>query len=77
MIIKKKALKRLQWIIIGLFFSMNIIAYFHAYKFTHFSELNIEKTKNPKELGVINKIKALLFGINNPKPINKTQPTRH
>lgn len=76
LIIKKKALKKLQWIIIGLFISMNIIAYFHAYKFTHFSESNIEKTKTPKDLGVINKIKALLFGINNPKPINKAQPTR-
>ncbi len=73
---KKKAVKRLAWIGIGLFVAMNIVAYFHAYKFTHFSESSVEKTKNPKELGMINKIKALLLGINNPKPINKTQPTR-
>jgi pimeloyl-ACP methyl ester carboxylesterase len=76
MITKKKVIKRLRWIVVGLFVSMNIIAYFHAYKFTHFSESNAEKTKNPKELGVLNKVKTLLFGINNPKPINKTSPNR-
>jgi uncharacterized protein len=73
---KRKVLKRLQWIVIGLFLAMNTIAYFHAYKFTHFSESGTDKTKNPKELGTSNKIKALLFGINNPKPINTTQPAR-
>jgi uncharacterized protein len=76
MTIKKKTLKRLAGVGIGLFVAMNVIAYFHAYKFTHFSESSVEKTKNPKELGMINKIKALLLGINNPKPVNKTQPTR-
>jgi uncharacterized protein len=76
MVFKAKTLKRLRLILLILFVAMNTVAYFHAYKFTHFAETNIEKTKNPKELGIINKIKALIFGINNPKPINKVNPTR-
>lgn len=76
MILMKKVWKRLRWIVIGLFISMNMIAFFHAYKFTHFSESGIHKTKTPKELGVFSKVKTLLFGINNPRPINQTQPSR-
>lgn len=63
--------------IIGfIFIFINIIAFFHAYKFTHFTENNSEKTKNPEKLSAIDKAKTILFGINNPKPKNNKFPTQ-
>jgi pimeloyl-ACP methyl ester carboxylesterase len=54
---------------------MNIVAYFHAYKFTHFSHTTEAKTKSGS-LSFGGKMKALFFGISNPRPENKTQPKR-
>lgn len=54
---------------------MNIVAIFHSYKFTHFTENKIEKTKNPKRLTTSQKIKTLIFGISNPRPKNKNLPS--
>jgi uncharacterized protein len=51
---------------------MNAVAYFHAYKFTHFSIAVVEKTKSPEKLSSLDKIKTLLTGVNNPRPNNKT-----
>ncbi|WP_218148482.1 alpha/beta hydrolase [Parafilimonas terrae] len=53
---------------------MNIVAIFHSYKFTHFADTNIEKTQTPEQLQFGGKLKALFFGVNNPRPINKTKP---
>lgn len=72
----KKVLKRIIWILTAIFIFMNTIAYFHAFKFTHFTENQIEKTKNPEELSAFKKIKTLIFGINNPRPINKKVPSQ-
>jgi hypothetical protein len=71
-------MKLKQWLgIFGItFFLINGITYFHAYKFTHFTENNVSKTKDPKKLSATEKIKTLLFGINNPKPINKRFPSQ-
>jgi len=56
---------------------MNIVASFHAYKFTHFAENRMEKTKSPGKLSSLDKIKTLLFGVNNPRPFNKGKPIIH
>lgn len=53
---------------------MNVVAFFHAYKFTHFTTADKEKTKSPGELGTAGKIKALFFGVSNPRPVNGTAP---
>lgn len=53
---------------------MNIVAIFHAYKFTHFSDNENERTKDPKQLSIGSKIRTLIFGINNPRPKNKSFP---
>lgn len=74
---KRKLFKRIFWIIITLFILMNIVAFFHAYKFTHFAGNNIvSKTKSPDKLTAFAKIQALLFGISNPRPVNNTAPTQ-
>lgn len=53
---------------------MNVIASFHAYKFTHFSNDNSEKTKSPNKLSILEKTKTLFLGVNNPKPQNTKFP---
>ena len=55
---------------------MNIVAFFHAYKFTHFVENNSIKTNTPEKLSTFDKVKTLFFGVNNPKPKNLKFPTQ-
>ncbi len=50
---------------------MNVVAFFHAYKFTHFTSSSVAKTKKPEELSFAEKLKAMLFGVSNPRPQNK------
>lgn len=59
------------------FVLMNIVAFFHAYKFTHFVDGNVTKTKSPEKLNSFDKIKTLLTGVNNPRPINKEKPFKY
>ena len=54
---------------------MNIVSIFHSYKFTHFSDSKIEKTKDPQKLSTLKKFKTLIFGVNNPRPENNISPT--
>jgi alpha-beta hydrolase superfamily lysophospholipase len=68
--------KKLVLIILVLFFLMNLVAFIHAYKFTHFSDNNSSKTKNPEKLSFLEKVKTLAFGVNNPKPKNIGFPTQ-
>jgi len=71
----KKGIKRIFWGLTAIFILMNIVAVFHAYKFTHFSKSDIEKTKSSTKLSTVNKIETLIFGVNNPRPENTTIPT--
>ncbi len=68
--------KRILRIALILFILMNIVAYFHAYKFTHFSLTETSKTREPKKLSFSEKIVTILFGVNNPRPENKIIPDR-
>lgn len=54
---------------------LNIIAFFHAYKFTHFSDDNKKRT-DPKELTFFGKLETLAFGVDNPRPMNTNKPAR-
>lgn len=62
--------------ILIIFILINIVAFFHAYKFTHFTDNNLLKTKSPEKLSTFEKAKILLFGVNNPKPKNAKFPTQ-
>lgn len=55
---------------------MNIVAAFHAYKFTHFTSATVTKTKSPDKLSLGDKLKALFFGVNNPRPANTKIPSQ-
>src|SRR5690606_38119633 len=63
------------WTLTAIFVLMNIVAIFHSYKFTHFADSKIEKTKDPKNLTTGQKINILIFGISIPRPENSTTPT--
>lgn len=73
---KKKLKKRLLLILSGFFLFMNVIAFFHAYKLTHFADSNSGKTKSSNQLSTSEKVKTILFGVNNPKPINTAFPSQ-
>lgn len=73
---RPKLLKRLLWSLLTLFVLMNVVACFHAYKFTHFAPSGVKKTSNAEKLSFRERIKALFFGVNNPRPENRKLPTK-
>jgi uncharacterized protein len=73
---KKKWFKRFLWAVLLGFILMNAIACMHAYRFTHFSSKQSLRTADPKHLDLFDKLKTLLTGISNPKPVNLYQPDR-
>lgn len=75
-LITKKNRKRLLSNLMFIFALMNTVAYFHAYHFTHFSEHAGVKTCSPEKLSTFDKLKTLILGVNNPRPINKKFPAR-
>ena len=71
----KKIYKQLGYTLLFVFIVMNIVTFFHAYKFTHFANTGAPKTK-PENLTTSQKAGILLFGVNNPKPVNKQVPSQ-
>ena len=71
---KKKGLRKFIWILSFLFFMMNFVAWFHAYKFTHFDAQASYKTPDGSRLGAMAEIKTILFGITNIRPQNHAFP---
>lgn len=69
----RKGLKRILFTIITLFVLLNIIAAFHAYKFTHFYS-DVEAVKPPEKMGFGSKLSSVLFGIKFPKSKIKELP---
>jgi uncharacterized protein len=73
---KKRMLRRTIFALILGFIFMNVVAIFHAYKFTHFSDKEIVRTKDPAKLSAFEKLSTLVFGVNNPRPANRSYPSR-
>ncbi len=69
--------KRIVIALLLLFALMNIVASFHAYKFTHFAVNLTEKTNSPEKLSSFGIFKTLLLGVSNPKPANVDQPRQN
>jgi alpha-beta hydrolase superfamily lysophospholipase len=70
-----KFTRRLLRIIAIVFILMNIIAIFHSYKFTHFSD-SITKKTDANTLTATQKAGVLFFGIDNPRPKNTDKPSQ-
>ena len=72
---KGKLIKRFLWTIAVIFILMNIIALFHSYRFTHFSDKAHKKT-DANTLTASEKAGILFFGIDNPRPVNTQKPSQ-
>lgn len=71
---KHKGFRRFLWMTLILFVIMNVVAFFHAWKFTHFSDSGIMRTKQPAQLSLTEKITALFFGVSLPRQVNTMLP---
>ncbi|MGY3090403.1 alpha-beta hydrolase superfamily lysophospholipase [Hymenobacter sp. UYAg731] len=70
--------RRRRWLLLlflAAFGAMNAVAFFHAWRFTHFSNDPGLHSPNPEQLGPGQKIWLLLTGIRNPKPFNGPKPS--
>lgn len=69
-------LRRLVYLVLTLFVLMNLVAFMHAWRFTHFSDEGVEKTAGPEGLSALQKAKVLFTGVTNPRPVNNGVPAR-
>ncbi len=66
--------KKLIRISLFLFVLANVIAFNHAYRMTHFSATEKERTKKIEALSTFDKIKTVLLGVSIPRPIDTIFP---
>ena len=71
-----KIARRILRTLAVIFIVMNVIAVFHAYKFTHYTSETTTKIKKPEKLSGADIAKIIFFGINNPRPVNAIVPTQ-
>lgn len=69
----KKFRRGLLWCIFVLFILMNIVAYSHAYKFTHFDPSASHKPAI-QELSLLAKVRLAFFGLDMPRPTARRLP---
>jgi len=69
-----KFFKRLLYLFLILFLLLNIIAAFHAWKFTHFYPAGIYNNKKPEQMTAWEKTKTILFGVHLSKSVVKLKP---
>jgi uncharacterized protein len=69
-----KILRRILRIVVVLFILLNVVAAFHAYKFTHFYTDAAAAKKKPEEMSAWEKTRAILFGITYQKSKNNDEP---
>lgn len=72
---RKKIIKRTGYTLALLFLLMNLMAFFQAKSFTHFSTAHTKPVKN-KNLTFGEKAKMAIFGIDIPRPKNTKTPTQ-
>ena len=69
-----KLLRKLAIVTCSAFVVMNIVAYIHAYRVTHFSDSSVARTKDPTQLTAFDKVKVLFMGVDNPRPQHRSTP---
>ncbi len=71
---KSGTAKKVIRVLIIVFILMNVISAFQAYKFTHFDTSPTAKSKKGIHYTLTDKISAIFFGVDNPRPENKVKP---
>lgn len=69
---KRKRLALFLLIIATVF--LNTVAFFHAWRFTHFTPTAASRTSHPERLTGWRKLGVLLTGVSNPKPHSQSLP---
>src|SRR5688572_14282330 len=69
-----RLLRRTLRVVIALFVLLNIMAIFHAFKFTYFYDDTVTAIKRPEQMSRWEKTKVILFGLQYPKSVNTTRP---
>lgn len=69
-----RLLRRTLRVVIALFIQLNIMAVFHAFKFTYFYDDATTTVKKPEQMNGWEKTKVILFGLQYPKSVNTTRP---
>jgi alpha-beta hydrolase superfamily lysophospholipase len=72
---KTRSRRRLLLLLLAVFGAMNAVAFFHAWRFTHFANEPGLHSPNPEQLSPGQKLWLLLTGIRNPKPQNGPKPS--
>src|SRR6476620_9289135 len=72
----KRHFRIILWLTGLSFMLINLIAFAHAYRFTHFTNAKTSRTKDAKDLSMTEKIKTLLTGVDNPRPAHTAAPAR-
>lgn len=70
---RRRIVKYSLFSLLILFLFINLIAFFHAYKFTHFTGSVVNNTI-PNRISFIEKIKFLFLGMERAKPVNTRLP---
>lgn len=73
--VSKKLFKVLLYLALLVFVLMNTIAFFHAYKFTHFTADTTPANLVKEKPTLLKKVAILLTGVDNKRPENKSLPT--
>jgi len=68
-------LKKFLYVLLAVFVLMNVVAFNHAWKFTHFTGTDIPGTDH-KNMSAAGLIKTAFFGIDNPRPARNWLPDR-
>ena len=65
-----------RWLVVGAAAVVlaNAVAFFHAWRFTHFNAEPGARQASPEQLSGLQKAALLLTGIQNPKPVNLARP---
>jgi alpha-beta hydrolase superfamily lysophospholipase len=71
-----KNVRRILWLALLAFVLANVIAGFQAYRFTHFIQADINRTKDPRELSFLSKAQTVLLGVKLPRPVAKSIPSQ-
>ena len=72
----KRRLRQGAYTLIVLFVLANVMAGFHAYKFTHYSMSKRPRTGDESSLSFTEKLNALFLGVSLPRAENKRQPAK-
>lgn len=70
----RRNLIRLGWLLVLGVLAVNLVAAFHAWRFTHFTPETGLHTGNPERLSGLQKLWVVLTGIKNPKPVTTARP---